>query len=267
MAAVHELVSPAFYEALGDGRYRATERTEGPWNPQLQHGGPPAALLARALEQCEPRADAFISRLTFELLGAVPLGENTVTAVVERPGRNVELLRAELSAGGRVAMRATAWRLTGATTEAGPAEDPTPPLPATESPAAPAIAHSGYLRSVEWRNAHGTWSDAGPAAVWARPRVPLIEGERMTGLQRVASVADSMSGISSVLEWDQWVFINTDLTIHLTREPRGEWVLLDGVTRIARGGAGLASGAIGDHDGFHARSAQTLLVREAPGQG
>ena len=39
----------AFYLPEGD-RFRATEATRGPWSEEHQHGGPPSALLARALE-------------------------------------------------------------------------------------------------------------------------------------------------------------------------------------------------------------------------
>jgi hypothetical protein len=261
---VADLRSSAFYEPLGNGRFRSTERTEGPWSPLLQHGGPPCALLGRALEQCEPRENSFISRITFELLGAVPVAEVEVTAVVERPGRSVELLRAELSSGGRVAMRATAWRVTASPITAGPPEEPVPALPATESETPPAIAHTGYLQSVEWRSAAGAWTEPGPATVWCRPRVPLVDGEPMTGLQRLLSVTDSSSGISATLDWSAWMFINTDVSIHLTREPQGEWIVLDAVTRIAEGGAGLATAALGDERGYLGRSAQTLLVRPIP---
>jgi hypothetical protein len=264
---VTELVSSAFYESLGDDRFRSTERTEGPWSPELQHGGPPAALLIRALEACEPREGTQLSRVTIDILGAVPVAELEVRAVVERPGRSVELLRAELSAGGRVAMRASAWRVTGAPVDAGEPEPPTPPLPPVESPPPVAIADTGYLQSIEWRSVNGDWQNPGPATVWARPRVPLLEGESMSGLQRLFSVADSCSGISAALPWVGWMFINTDLSIHVTREPRGEWILLDAVTRISKSGAGLATAALGDEHGVLGRSAQTLLVREAPVAG
>lgn len=259
-----DLVSPAFYLALGDGRFRSTERTEGPWSPELQHAGPPSALLVRALERCAPREEMQLSRVVVEILGAVPVAELQVTAAVARPGRSVELLTAELSAGGRVAMRATAWRVTRAPVDAGPAEDAVPDLPTDASPPPDAIAHSGYLRSIEWRSVRGDWQNTGPATVWARPRVPLVDDEPLTGLQRLFCVADSCSGISAVLPWTDWMFINTDLTIHVSREPRGDWILLDAVTRISEGGAGLATAALGDGHGVLGRSAQTLLVRPMP---
>lgn len=251
----------AYFEPLGDERYRATFHTEGPWTSAAQHGGPPCALLTRALERLDPREGSRLSRITVEFLSPVPVGELEVRATVERPGRSVQLLGAELVAGDRTVLKATAWQVAGSPITAGPAEDPAPPLPPEESSAPPAIADTGYLRSIEWRSVAGDWHHPGPATVWGRPRVPLLEGEAMTGLQRLMTVVDSSSGISAALPWSGWLFINTDLTVHVTREPVGDWILLDAVTRIAEGGAGLATAALGDQFGVLGRSAQTLLVR------
>src|SRR3954451_23459560 len=101
----------AFYEPLGGGRFASTPHTEGPWDPRHQHAGPPAALLGRAMERCEPRDGTLLARITYEILGPVPVAEVEVDARVARPGRTVELLEAELRAGGRTAMTARAWRL------------------------------------------------------------------------------------------------------------------------------------------------------------
>src|SRR3954453_8207118 len=109
----------AFYEPLGGGRFASTAHTEGPWDRRHQHAGPPAALLGRALEACDPRGGALLARVPYDILGPVPVAEVEVEARVVRPGRTVELLEAELRAGGRTAMTARAWR-----------------LPATEAPAA-----------------------------------------------------------------------------------------------------------------------------------
>ena len=102
----------AFYEPLDEDRFAATGHTTGPWGDDSQHLGPPSALLVRALERCAPRPEAVLSRVVFEVLGPVPVAELTVTASVERPGRSVELLTAELAherppgaAGPRVADR------------------------------------------------------------------------------------------------------------------------------------------------------------------
>ncbi len=98
----------AFYEPLGEGRYRATPATIGPWAPTLQHAGPPAALLAHVMERLDPRPGARISRLSVEILGPVPVGEMKVTATVQRPGKRVQLLSARAEVNGREALRAVA---------------------------------------------------------------------------------------------------------------------------------------------------------------
>ena len=91
-------------------------------------------------------------------------------------------------------------------------------------------------------------------------RVPLVAGEEPTGVQRVLVVADSGNGVSAVLPFDQWLFINTELTVHFRRPARGEWICLDAETSIASGGAGLARSVLSDDEGVVAQGAQALLV-------
>jgi hypothetical protein len=88
----------------------------------------------------------------------------------------------------------------------------------------------------------------------------VVEGEAPSGLQRVLAVADSGNGISGVLDMTQWWFINPELTVHLERDPRGEWICLDAVTSITPAGAGLATSTLSDAGGPVARGAQTLYV-------
>jgi hypothetical protein len=249
-----------FYEPLGGGRYRATDSTAGPWNPAHQHAGPPAALLGHVLERCAPRPEMRFARLTFEILGAIPVGEVEVEASVARPGRSVELLEAMLSAGGRPVVLVRAWRaLATDAPAAGPAPGP-PPLPDGPPSPPPMLDGFGYGAAVELRFAAGGWKQDGPATAWTRLRVPVVEGEEPSGLQRVLAVADSGNGISAVLSWEDWLFINPELTVHLRREPRGEWICLDAETTIATGGVGLARSVLSDRDGPVAHGAQSLLV-------
>jgi hypothetical protein len=264
-------VGGAFYRPSGGDRYRATEHTAGPWSSQAQHLGPPAALLVRALEGCSPRADAALARVTVEVLGPVPVAEVTVTAEVERPGRTVELLAAELRHADRPVLRVRAWRIARTdTAEAaggapaaleGPATAPPMPIPDGWG--------RGYLDAVEWRLLAGTMGDPGPAVVWGRPLVDLVDGEPTTDLQRLFLVADSASGVSSRLDIDRWLFINTELTVHVSRAPSGEWVGMDAVTWIGPDGVGLATSTLHDLAGPVGRSTQALLVRprDAAGPG
>jgi hypothetical protein len=253
----------AFFEPLGDGRYRATERTSGPWDPGHQHAGPPSALLTGLLERTDARPEMVLARVTVEILGAVPIAELEVSTTVERPGRSVELLAGEVRAGGRAVLRARAWRVLGSpagTPEPAPAE-----LPEHDDVPPPSLGETfGYAHAIEWRWVHGGWEDRGPAAVWSRMRTPLVAGEEPSPRQRVMVVADSGNGVSNVLDWGRYLFINTELTVHFLREPVGEWVLLDARTQLAEGGAGLASSTLSDRSGPVARGAQALLVAPRP---
>jgi hypothetical protein len=250
----------AFYEPLGGGRYLATESTAGPWNAEHQHAGPPAALLGRALERIAPREAMLFARLSFDILGAIPVGEVAVEARVVRPGRSVELLEATLHAGGRLAVIARGWRTLATGAPAAGEDPPPPPIPDGPNEPPPMLDGFGYGAAVELRFAAGGWGQPGPATAWTRLAVPVVAGEAPTGLQRVLAVADSGNGISAVMSWEEWLFINPELTVHLRREARGEWICLDAATTIAAGGTGLARSVLSDADGVVGHGAQSLLV-------
>jgi hypothetical protein len=256
-------MADAFYVPLGDGRFSATAHTAGPWSPDAQHFGPPSALLVRALENVEPAHPAELARVTVEILGPAPVAELAVRARIERPGRSVELLQAELASADRVVARASAWRVATSDTAA-IATDAGPLLPAPDSVGEsrwPEGWGGGYLDAMEWRAVRGGMDVPGPAAVWARQRIPLVDGEEPSGLQRLVTAADSASGVSNFLDPRQWWFINSELTVHLRRQPDGEWVGMDAVTLVGRTGVGTATSILHDGDGPVATGAQALLVR------
>jgi hypothetical protein len=251
----------SFYVPLGDDLWRATPHTAGPWDAGAQHGGPPSALLGRAMQRCQPRPDMMITRFTGEILRAIPVGDISVRARVVRPGRSVELLEATASADGREVARATAWRVLRTDgPPVPPRQPPAPPLPREVSGRPPASWGDGYLSAIEWRSARGGFGARGPATVWTRMRYPLVPDEEPTPLERVLVTADSGNGASWELDISRWLFINPELTVHLHREAVGEWICLDAQTAISPGGAGLATSVLSDLDGQLGVAAQSLLI-------
>jgi Acyl-CoA thioesterase C-terminal domain/Acyl-CoA thioesterase N-terminal domain len=252
-------VPEAFYELDGE-RFVPSELSRGPWDPEAQHAGPPSALVAREIARTEPRDGMRVGRITLEIMRPVPLAPLSVSAQIVRPGRSVELLEAALSGPDGELIRARAWRVQVGDLRLDEQEPP-PAGPETggDSDFFSTGQEVGYHTAMEYRFVQGGFLAPGPATVWMRPRVPLVAGEQTTPLERVFIAADSGNGVSAALDWRRTIFINTDLTVHLLREPAGEWVGLDAVTHVD--GVGMADSALYDERGRIGRAVQTLLVR------
>ncbi|NEK59564.1 thioesterase family protein [Geodermatophilus sabuli] len=252
----------ALYEPV-DGGFRATDLTIGPWDPGLQHAGPPAALLARAAEGASAIPGGQTVRLAFDILGPVPVGPVQVATRVLRPGQRIELLEATLTAGSdRPLMRLTAWRVRSGTYDGSAATAALVPGPAASRSEVPEFFTTdvAYHRALDWRFASGSFNAPGPAAAWTRPACTLVDGEPMTPLQHLLVMTDAASGISAVLDWTRATFANVDLTVALVRPPAGEWLGMDAVTTLGPAGAGQCFADLYDATGRIGRSAQSLFV-------
>jgi hypothetical protein len=254
-------VADSFYVPVGDDVWRATRHASGPWDTGSQHGGPPSALLGRAIQRCQPRAEMMITRFTCEMLHAIPVGDLTVRARLARPGRSVELVEATASADGREVARAAAWRVHRTSSPSVQPRFPSPPPLPDEPPTSPPAGWTGgYIAAIEWREVRGNLGAPGPATLWAGMRYPLVPDEEPSPMERVLAIADSGSGASWELDINRWLFINPELTVHLHREAVGEWICLDSQTAISAGGAGLATSVLSDLDGPVGVAAQSLFI-------
>ena len=260
-------MAESFFTHAGGDEFRSTEATVGPWSEQHMHGGPPSALLVHRSEQharaTAPESGWRAARTAVDVLGPVPVGDVQVRADVVRRGRTVVLVDAELLAGGRSTMRARTWllRIPDDGPTGTPATQRTPPDVPPERAAPFEDWTFGYARHLEWRPVDGAMDGAGPASAWAAARVPLVDDEPMTGLQRACLVADSANGIGAELSWDEWAFLNVDLTVHLLRDPVDEWLLMSARSELDPAGSGLAASTLHDREGLVGRGAQTLVVQ------
>ncbi|WP_051063043.1 thioesterase family protein [Ilumatobacter nonamiensis] len=254
--------------------WTATEYARGPWDPRHCHGGPVSALLARQCERA-PTGDSdwLIARFTIELTRPVPVGSPlTMTTEIERPGRKVSLVAASLWSGGTEIAKVRALRIRHrefalAPHPLAPPELDGVPGEGTHERLAWAIdseAIAFHSHGSEHRIVEGSWNDAGPVKLWIRLAVDLVPGEAPSGLQRVAAAADFGNGVSSSISYEDYLYINPDLTVHLAREPQGEWIgmsshSLYGTTSTSSG-VGFAESALHDEAGRLGRSVQSLFV-------
>lgn len=245
----------------GSERFTSGATTAGPWTSDAQHGGPPAGLLGRAVERLPEAADRVVGRFTMELLGPVPVGPLVSSARVVRPGRSVALAESVLHdpVAGRHVASARAWLFPrgAGPVDVGPAPGHGPGSGVRRD--VPSSWLGGYLDAVEWSWISGSVAEAGPGTVWMRPP-SLVEGETTSPVARLLTCVDSASGASAALDVREWGFLNTELTVHVLREPVGEWVCLDAVTTLGPGSVGVATSEVWDELGMVARSAQALLV-------
>lgn len=240
------------------------------WGPNMQHGGPVSALLVRAMER-HSRPESRISRVVVEILGAVPLSAVRVSAWTERPGRRVELLRADMKAQDsdgrwRVVATASAWQLTTRPSEqVAHHADPAVPLPVIEKPNDSLIDdawRNGFVNALVWHVDSPTGLPGNPTMVWLQLSQPLVLGEDPTDLQRVMAIADVANGAGARLDARDWTYLNTDLTVHLFDPPTGPWIGLQAETSVGHDGIAMSSAVIHTSAGPVGRLAQNVLIQQ-----
>ncbi|HEV7942341.1 MAG TPA: thioesterase family protein [Solirubrobacteraceae bacterium] len=255
-----------------DDRFVPTAFARGPWDPGALHGGAAAALIVEELERRHPTPQLRTGRLSFQFLRPVPAKPLTLITALVRPGRRVQELSAELRSDETVVCLAKALRVQPVSddlsvhTPAGEherAQREGMPGPengdavrfALDDPSEPSFATAMDMR---WLTKPFS---LGPGRVWMRLRVPLLPGRAASPLSLLAAVCDFGNGVSSELPFDKYVFINADLTLHLRREPQGEWAGINARTLLAPDGAGLAESVAHDAHGPVGRAFQTLVVQ------
>jgi hypothetical protein len=261
---------------LADGElFTPTDHARGPWDPGALHGGAPAALIAAAFERIADGSELQIARLGFDFLRPIPFAPLELSTRILRSGRRVQELTGELHAEGKLVARASALRV-----RAVPVELPVPaPAPGEggafpDERALPGPANAKATRftidgssgasfaatAMEMRMLTDPYA-LGPGRVWMRLRHPLLPGQPLTPLTRLVATADFGNGVGAALPFDRFLFINADLTIHLRRPPRGDWIGLDARTLLHAGGTGLAESLLHDENGLVGRAFQTLVVQ------
>jgi hypothetical protein len=241
----------------------ATILTQGPWAPDAQYGGAPCALLTWAIERVPTLVPMRIARLSFDMHRAVPIARLHVSASVTREGKRLQVVTASITHEGVEVARCTALRLR---IGSGPAVTNDPSFPVIEPPPGPGDqrrsngrGRSGFLGGVEIRESTGSM-----ATSWFRVTAPIVAGSPLTPMTRLAMIADFTANAGNYLDATQWSAINPDLSVHVVREPVGDWHAVSTRAWYETDGIGHARADLFDTSGFIGTGTTMALVDETP---
>lgn len=248
----------SFYKS-SDGAYHPQQPATGSWNKQHQNGVAVGGLLARLIDVAPEPRPMLTSRITIDILRAVPFGPLTATVETIRDGARQQVLTSRLFSDGVLVAQANALKVRIGSNPAAGLRMTEAPLP-EEAGNIPVTRVLGAGHPMETRVVSGSGKDLGPGAYWTNFNAELVEGESISPLVRVVMAADIGSGVSSVLDSKTWSYANLDLSVYLARAPVDEWVLADCRTDTVGSGTGLVSTVLYDRNGEFGRAHQTLFI-------
>lgn len=269
---VHRIrdVPTSLFVRVDASTFQPTEHSRGPWDPDLLHGGPVAALLAHELCDSQREGEWFPARLTVDLMRPVTLAPLEVRTSALREGRRARLVSADCLRDGVLVARA-ALQLIAARDVPIPVEGParrwakegnatSPEATAQMFPRRMVDGVAFHATSVEHRSSDDALSGGGPATDWIRVTKELLDGVPLSPFERVVCAADFSNGISSSLPFEDYTYVNADLSVHIFRLPVDEWVQIDAITHVGDDGVGMAESRLLDRKGLIGHACQSLVV-------
>lgn len=235
----------------------------GPWDPKLQHGSAPSALITAIAEAVPAAVPMRIARLTVDLMRPIPVAPLEIKSEVLREGRKIQLCNIDLFADGKLCVRGTVLRIRRERHELPDTvanEAVTLPGPDAGRLAEGKITENPFMACLKMSVVKGGFNRPGPGAIWFRVERPIIEGQANSPAMRAVVAADFCNGTSSVLDFRTWTFINGDLSVSLARDPVDDWVLLDAETWLGPDGSGIAAAKLADSKGYFGRAVQSILI-------
>lgn len=241
----------AFYRREGEA-YVPTGIGVSPWNGTSQAGPPLAGLAGHVLARVPTQGPMHTTRISIDILGTVPLEPLLPEVRLLRDGKRMQVVDVEFTSGGRLWLRATAVR-------ARVSDTPHVPVPLTrrywneDDPQDTQLWFEERLIALDRRH-------PGPGAIWARFLTDIVEGEPLEPLSQAAMFGDFGNGTAPVLPMMENTLANMDITVCMSRLPRGEWILVDAECETSGQGSGYSRTRLGDSEGMFATAMQSIFI-------
>ena len=258
----------AFFERRDDGYFVGGDAARGPWSSEHCHAGPVSGLLARAAERLVE--DKQLTRLSVDILRAVPLNGIRIEASIKKSGRTLATVEARAyDRENRVCcVGNTVHMATGNLEHAATVSVSRPHFSeATPGPFPMAKrAHSlpSFGMGCEIAYPPGENENPGPTTVWLKT-LPLVGGEKTSPFQSLCPIGDCGNAFSRNADPDVVSFMNLDLTIHLFRPPESRWLASRAESYWEPSGIGLSRALLFDKKGAVGQATQSLLLRSQAG--
>jgi hypothetical protein len=242
---------PAYYIREGDA-FVPTGIGVSPWNGTSQVGLALAGLAGHVLSAVPTMEPMLTTRISIDILGAVPLEPLIPEIRMLRDGRRMQVVDAEFTAAGRLWLRATAVRAR---------------LADTGEQSVPLSRR--YWTEDDRHDAHGWFEERqieldrmqpGPGAIWVRFLTDIVAGEPLEPLSLAAMLGDFGNGTAPPAPVMENTLANMDITVCMSRLPRGEWMLVDAESETSGHGSGYSRTRLGDAEGMFATAMQSIFI-------
>ena len=250
--------------------FRASGLTRSVWSSDVQHGGPPVGLLARAVERAPSAVPMQVARLTVDLFRGVPIDDPLrVNTTVIRDGRRIQAVEAVLLAGAQPVARASGLKIRTTDVPIPGTTDSWSPPPGPDQAEPIAWGRFGFDRTdelrfhshaIEARTVDDSFFTLGEGLSWVRLAVPVVENEATTPFVQTATLSDVGNGNSMALDGRDWLYVNPDVSLTLHRMPTGPWLGMRSLARQHSSGIGSAVSELFDVDGPVGRVVQSQIL-------
>ncbi|WP_299644011.1 thioesterase family protein [uncultured Ruegeria sp.] len=264
MAEALDFADKTYFHQRDDGAFIGNDAARGPWSAAHCHAGPVSGLIVRAAET-EIGPEKMLTRLTVDLLRPLPLAGLRVAAETTRHTKTLGTTRVTVhdlddtlcaTATTMHLLRRYLGQVPNVDIDAPRIEDVVEgPFPIGE------IRHDlpGFAHYSDIRYPTGGKQGAGPKTIWMRTP-QLLQGEDQSPIQTLCPLADCGNGISWNAPTSEMGFMNTDLTVHIHREPVSDWLASKSVSHWQPSGIGMSQSVLFDTQGPVGTALQTLVL-------